>query len=52
MINMALTRVVLLAAVGALVATPAAHAATVKNGSPTLSDYRGKPVAVVFFHPL
>ncbi len=49
---MALTRVVLLAAVGALVATSAAQSATVKNGSPKLGDYRGKPVAVVFFHPL
>ncbi len=52
MINMALTRVVLLAVVGALIATPIARGATVKNGSPRLSDYRGKPVAVVFFHPL
>ena len=49
---MAVTRMTLLAATGALLATSVAQAATVKNGSPRLTDYRGKPVAVVFFHPL
>ena len=39
-------------AAGALLAAPAVQAATIKNGSPKLSNYRGKPVAVVFFHPL
>jgi hypothetical protein len=49
---MALTRVALLAAAGALVATPVAQSATVRDGSPNLATYRGKPLAVVFFHPL
>ena len=49
---MVLTRVTMLAAAGALIATPVAEAATVENGSPRLADYRGTPVAVVFFHPL
>ena len=49
---MASIRVTLLAIVGSLVVTSAAQAATVKNGSPNLGDYRGTPVAVVFFHPL
>jgi len=49
---MVLTRVALLAAAGALVATPVVQAATVRDGSPNLATYRGKPLAVVFFHPL
>jgi len=39
-------------AAGALAGAPVAGAATVKNGSPNIGSYRGKPVAVVFFHPL
>lgn len=39
-------------ATGTLVGASALQGATIKNGSPKLSDYRGKPVAVVFFHPL
>jgi hypothetical protein len=39
-------------AAGALIAAPALQGATVKNGSPKLANYRGKPLAVVFFHPL
>lgn len=39
-------------AAGALAGAPGAGAATVTNGSPNLASYRGKPVAVVFFHPL
>jgi hypothetical protein len=47
------TRIAMLGvAAGAILAAPAAHAATITNGSPKLSNYRGKPVAVVFFHPL
>ena len=46
------TRITLLAVAGALIATSMGQAATVKNGSPKLADHRGKPVAVVFFHPL
>ncbi len=49
---MTLTRVTMLAVTAALLATPIAQAANVKNGSPKIGDYRGKPVAVVFFHPL
>lgn len=47
------TRLALLSvAAGALLAAPVTQAATIKNGSPKLASYRGKPVAVVFFHPL
>lgn len=31
---------------------PAAQGATIKDKSPNLAAFRGKPVAVVFFHPL
>jgi hypothetical protein len=43
---------VVAAAAGALIGASVAGAATLKNGSPNLADYRGTPVAVVFFHPL
>jgi hypothetical protein len=46
------TRISFLAAAGALLAAPAVNAATVTTGSPNLAAYRGKAVAVVFFHPL
>lgn len=39
-------------AAGALIGAPVAGAASVRDGSPNLANYRGKPVAVVFFHPL
>lgn len=39
-------------AAGALIGAPVLQGATVKNGSPKLANYRGKPLAVVFFHPL
>ena len=38
-------------AAGALIGAPALQGASVKNGSPRLSSYRGTTVAVVFFHP-
>jgi hypothetical protein len=49
---MRLSRVALMSvAAGALIGAPALQGATVKNGSPKLSSYRGRTVAVVFFHP-
>ena len=49
---MGTTRVVLVgAAIGAVIAAPAANAATVKVGAPNIASFRGKPVSVVFFHP-
>lgn len=39
-------------AAGALIGAPALQGANVKNGAPKLANYKGKPLAVVFFHPL
>ncbi len=34
-----------------VVVAPVADAATVKKGSPRVKNFRGKPLAIVFFHP-